>query len=54
MIKLRAPFGAIAPDGPPINAAVGFRFRAKRPRPVFTKMWMAASALSVAIIAHER
>jgi hypothetical protein len=50
MIKLRAPFGSITPNDPPFNAAASFRFRAESPRLLFTKMWMAASSLSMAII----
>ena len=45
--------GAIAPKRPFYNATMGFRFRAEKPRNCFTKMWMAASALSVTIIAHD-
>jgi hypothetical protein len=55
MIKLRARFGAIVPerlppDGPPFNAAHGVSVPRQKPRHLFTKTWMAASGLSVAII----
>jgi hypothetical protein len=50
MIKLRARFGAITAECQPFNAAASFRFRAEKPRYLFTKMWMAASGLCVTII----